>query len=463
MRTLIIRPNCNQHVDIIMPPLGPAYLASYLRENHNVQVRIIDMAIADYGYEGLENQIRAFSPDVLAISALNFESKGAHRIAAISKSIDEGLKVVIGGPYPTAYVKTVMSDRNIDFAVLGEGEETFAKLLQTIRRGKGIAGISGIAFRENGGLQITPPCHLIDDLDSLPFPAWDLVDLAKYPERYDRMSRTGLGVYVPLFTSRGCPYQCIYCHRVFGKHYRFRSPKSVVDEIETMIQQCGIREYEIVDDCFNYHMKRAKEIFRGIIERKLDVRITFPAAVRGDKLDEEFIVLAKKAGVIFMAVAIESGSMRIQKMLKKNLDLNKVQNNIALLCKHGIFVQGFFMIGFPGETRSELLQTIRYACLSKLNAVNLLIVCAFEGSELADLVRKAGKPVYSNFDQNYMSKGFSNLTDLPDWELSLARHVGLARFWLHPKRIVSFVRAYPYKSRIPYLSKVYARRLLLRV
>ncbi len=461
-RVLLIRPYRNTHTMSIMPPLGMMSLAAYLRQRGDVDVRIIDMAPAKLEYEEIGKKILDYQPDWLGISALTFESEGMHKVAAIAKETRPEMPVLVGGPHPSAYVEQVMEDPCIDYAVLGEGELTTDDLNQALRTGGPVDQIDGLAWRENGSVRINPRQRYVEDLDALPFPAWDLIDIPAY-RRFDRMSRSGVKDYMVLFTTRACPFKCLYCHKMFGKGLRKRSPESVLAEIRTLHDEYGVTEFEICDDIFNLDLPRAKQIFDMITESDMKLRLTFPNGVRGDRLDEEFLIKARQAGVVFMAFAVETATPRLQKMLRKNIDLKKIERNIELARKQRIFCLGFFMLGFPSETREELQATVDFAVRSKLHAAHLFIVNPFEGTELAKLAEEMGKPVFSKFDDNYLSKGFTNLTDLSDRELNWIRQKGLIRFWLRPSRILAVLRDYPCKAQIPYLFTILIRRLLLKV
>jgi anaerobic magnesium-protoporphyrin IX monomethyl ester cyclase len=157
--------------------------------------------------------------------------------------------------------------------------------------------------------------------------------------------------------------------------------------------------------------------------------------------DEEFFAKARRAGAVFMAFAVETASPRLQKMIRKNIQLEKINRNIALARKEGIFCQGLFMLGFPSETREELLTTIDFAVRSQLHAAHLFMVNPFEVTELAELAKKMGKPVVNDFNNNYMTSGFVNLTDLSDKEVNRIRRWGLIRFWLKPSRVWAIIRS----------------------
>ncbi len=460
-RILLVRPHRNAHTTSLMPPLGMMYLAGHLRRRGDVEVRILDMAPAKLDDAGVGEVIRQFNPDWLGISALTFESDGMHRLAGLAKQIRPEMPVVVGGPHPSAYTEKVMSDANIDYAVIGEGELTADALARALRTGGSVEGIDGLAWRQDGSVRINPRTQYIEDLDTLPFPAWDLVDIPAY-RQFDRMSRSGIGDYMVIFTTRACPFKCLYCHNMFGKGFRKRSPENVLAEIRELHDRHGVRELEIIDDIFNCDLPRAKQIFDMIADSGMKLRLTFPNGVRGDHMDEEFFVKARRAGVVFMAFAVETATPRLQQMLRKNIHIDKIEHNIALARKHGIFCLGFFMLGFPTETREELQATVDFAVRSKLHAAHLFIVNPYEGTELAKLAEEMGKPVFNKFDNNYLTPGFTNLTDLPDSELDKIRRRGLVRFWLKPSRVWAIVRDYPCKSQLPYLITILVKRLMLK-
>ncbi len=461
-RIFLVKPRQNIRPYAIEPPLGLMYLASYLRKHQEgLDIRIADMSPEELSYGDIRDRIRTFQPDIVGITALSVESVGLHRIAAETKRSNPNAIIVAGGPHVSAYPSQVMTDENFDYAVIGEGEETFHEFVDALRRGENVEELEGLAFRRDGEVVVNPRSTYIDDLDAIPFPAWDLIALHKY-KNFTRMSHMGRGDYMALFTSRACPYKCIYCHSIFGKRFRMRSAENVLDEIRTLYYDHHIREFEIIDDIFNCDKKRAKQICDMIIESGMKIRLTFPNGIRGDALDEELIVKLARAGTTFMAFAVETATPRLQKMLRKNIKLDRIKENIAIARREGIMCQGFFMLGFPTETREELEATVDFAVTSQLHAAHLFVVNAYEGTGLADMARELGKPVHSDFNATYMSEGFSNLTDLSDKELDGIRRRGLRRFWFKPSRVWAIIRDYPDKDHFPDLAMTLFKRMLVK-
>jgi anaerobic magnesium-protoporphyrin IX monomethyl ester cyclase len=220
------------------PPLGVLYLASSARQKLNVDVRVMDMCQAGEPLRDFGNVVRDFMPHVVGLSGLTSEIPVIRQAAGIVRAIYPDVPVVVGGPCTSADLVTILVDGNIDVAVIGEGEQTFAELLEKLddlvpRAGDEsvLRGIRGIAWcGEDGAVVSTEPRPLITDLDTLPMPAWDTIDIRWFWTRRS-MSTGGIRPYFPIFSSRGCPYNCSYCHKLFGKRFRPRSAEVVVEEI----------------------------------------------------------------------------------------------------------------------------------------------------------------------------------------------------------------------------------------
>ncbi len=371
----------------VTPPLGLMYLAAYVRERvKGVNLKILDTRVSKDGYrEILLRELKDFEPTIVGISAVTMEAKSMHEIAGMVKGVLPESKVVVGGPHPTSFLRRTLEDRNIDYVVRGEGEETFAELVEVIKEGGDVRSVKGIAYRENGDIAEREPRGYIEDLDTLPFPAWDMINIDDYA-RFWSMSPRGKRRYMVVYTSRSCPYRCIYCHNIFGKGFRARSPENVLAEIDILYNKYGIKELEVVDDIFNFDSKRVERICDLIIERGYDLRIAFPNGLRSDRLDKPLLEKMRRAGTKFISFAVESASQRIQRLIKKNLKLDKVKEAIDYSVRLGIFSNGFFMLGFPTETEEEVRETIKFAVESNLHSAYFFIVTPHEGTELFEMV-----------------------------------------------------------------------------
>lgn len=355
-----------------VPPLGVLSLAAVLRARLGAEVRILDAFFEDDAPASAARAVRELEPDLVGISCLTAEAGLAHEMAAAVRAQRPGTPVVMGGPHPSADSAAVLGDANIDAVAIGEGEETAVELLRLIaEEGPGwkspglLRGVAGLAFRGEEGIELSAQRQAISDLDALPFPAWDLVDYRRY-WKAGRMSTRYKATYLPMMTSRGCPYRCIFCHRIFGKAFRARSPESVAEEA-ALIKRLGAEEIEFYDDIANLDGERFSRIMELLAARGPDLGLSFPNGLRADLLSRESVDLMRRAGTKEVSVAVETASERLQKLIGKNISPEKVDHVINLLADRRIFTRGFFMLGFPGETQEEMLQTIRFAHRSRLH------------------------------------------------------------------------------------------------
>ena len=435
----------------VYPPHGLMYLASYLRsQKPGLEIKIFDQMIDRLSEENLAAQLKSFTPDLVGIHAMHFQAKSMHRIAALAKANSKA-PVIVGGPYPSSEPERALADKNIDLAVRGEGEQTFLEIFEHLESGKDFSGIPGCAYQKDGKVVMAPERELLPDLDAIPFPAWDLIDLKKFFDwkvltQNDIRARRELAT---IFTSRACPYGCIFCHNMFGKKFRARSPENVMEEIKLLYEKYGVREIHFIDDCFNFDLDRAKKILQMIIDFKMDLKLAFPNGIRGDRLDQELIGLFKAAGAYKINFGIESGSERIQKMIRKSLDLQKIKTNIELAAKAGIFTHGFFMMGFPDETEDDLKATIEFAVESKLHTAGFALLSPFPGTRVREIAEQMGKKVIFDPDDTSYAAIACNLTALPDSELARYHRMAHWKFYFRPGQVLRILSAMPNKWMLP--------------
>ena len=446
---------------VLNHPLGLMSIAAYLREKYGYEVKIEDLRLNGNDRSGFESAIRLYSPDIVGISALTFESDAIPWIAESVKQVNPGTPVLLGGPHATAYPERAARIPGIDFVIVGEGERASGRLIERILSRRALSGLKGIAYRRENQIVTTGREDLIEDINLLPAPAYDLIPIERYG-LYSRMSRTGSGKFMSLFSSRGCPYQCIYCHNIFGKTFRFRSAENLFNEIKHLYTTYQIHDFEILDDIFNLDRNRLIEFCDRIIDSGIKITLAFPNGVRGDILDEQQLSKLRQAGTIFMAFAIETGSQRLQKLIKKNIQLEKIKKNIEIAHALRIHSHGFFMVGFPGETLEEMRMTVRFMVSSKLHTSALFVVMPFEGTELGKITREMGKIPVSDFSMSYHTADFVNLTRVPARKVNRIRRYALMRFYLNPFRLFVLVRDFPNKRELGKLAMVFFRRLRWR-
>lgn len=464
LRVLLLKPYQPIAVPTHSPPLGLLYLASNMRAvlGEYVDIRIIDMKLHHMPVESIDAILASFQPDVVGFSALNYEAHAGHTLAKRIKSFDTSIITVFGGPYALKNAASILDDSNVDWVFEGSADRSFAEaLLRLVQNRLPDDSIPGMSFRNpDNSIYISTRQDQINDLDNLPPPAWDMVNLEEYAKETNMSNNLRGKRYALLFTSRGCPYLCNYCHDLFSKKFVYHSVDYVIAEIERLYEQYGVDEFQIVDDIFNLHKPRLKAIMGKVHERwPGKLKFSFPNGLRADILDEEVINALSDAGTYLVCVAVETVTPRLQKLVEKNLDIEKTRKAIALFGKRDVQVNGFFMLGFPTETPEEVKATIEFAINSELTLAYFFAVVPQPGTPMYELALSENKEVtvklsqidsgvYRNWSSWYESAYGYPLAKLmrnanlkfyfsPRRGYRILRHLGMRSFWMSFK---SFVR-----------------------
>lgn len=397
------------------PPLSLLYIAGYLRKNgQNHEIKVIDGPTENLDYIGLKERIKEFAPDVVGITTMTFTIIDALETAKMVKGINPRIKIVFGGPHVHIFGKETLNLGNSDFIVLGEGEKNFCQLIDNIENEEALKKIPGLIFYDkNGELIHTGPPQFIDNLDELPFPARELIDNNKY---FSLLGTSSL--VTTMITSRGCPFQCLFCDRPhLGKKFRARSPENVVDEIEECLKKYGIKEFLIYDDTFTVNRQRAIDICNEIIKRKLN--IIWDIRARVDTIDKDLLSALKKAGCERIHYGVEAGTQKVLDIFRKGITLKQVEKAFELTKEAGMQTLGYFMIGNPEETEKDILQTIKFAKKLDPDYVHITITMPYPATDLYFLALKEGvikKDVWLEFAKNPYSKFIP-----PVWDKELSR------------------------------------------
>lgn len=435
-------------------------LAAYIeREVPETSVKLLDMKVSPLRPEDIGPAIAKERPDIVGLSAMSPYAELLHQIAKSIRTALPDVLLLTGGPHGTSFPSTVLKDHHIDAVVLGEGELVLSNVIKAYKEGSPIEGIAGVGTRS----RLDPDERdIVHNLDTLPFPAWHKIDTSTY-KGYTTLGPIGRRRYMPILTSRGCPYHCIYCHNIFGKKFRARSSENILEEIRMLITDYGIYDIEVIDDVFNLNRERVRAICEGIINEKLKVRLYFPNGLRSDILDDDLLKLMRRAGTVHICFAIETASPRLQKFIHKNLDLERAICAIHTASRLGIFSAAYFMLGFPTETEEELRSTLEFALNSPLQFAHFLNVIPFKGTPLYSMLDSDTKECFNSHHSSFKFDNFNfNLSDIPNQRFRSIIRNAFLRFYLNPFRIFSIIRHHPNKIGLFQLARYAFLRILLR-
>lgn len=348
---LLINPISRVHLPAYLS-YGILYIASFLREK-GYNVKIYDR---NADKRKVEDLIGELEPRVVGISVLTGPTiDDAIYLSRSIKSKRKEIPIIWGGIHPTLFPEHVMKIKYVDFVVIGEGEITCLELLQMINSPESYDTIDGLAYRTGNGIKINRPREFINDLDKLPLPAWDLVDMRKYLRTtfYSDMGIT-------YNTSRGCPYQCTYCHNVVISNRKWRglSAKRMLEGVKHLQSHYGIKAIYFMEDNFDTSKKRVEEFCKGLLENNIKLKFQITSRVNYYQ-DTSRLELLKKVGCELIEFGVETGSPRLLKLIKKDITVEMIQKAFQNCKKVGIHTSTLFMVGLPTETKEELDMTIK--------------------------------------------------------------------------------------------------------
>ena len=371
-------------------PLNLCLLGAPIKDDYNVT--IVDANLENYTPEQFKQVIVNLNPDLVGLTLLTNEyAEVAHIGAKLIREVNPEIITVLGGVYATVSYKAIYSDSNLDYICVGEGEYSFPELLNYLN-GKSKFPKEGFLGRCEGELQDTSKVvrTLIEDLDTLPSPAWELVDYSCYTKRVGKITldRPYTFPYTRLMTSRGCPVGCTFCEVevISGGPFRYQSPERVIQDLKLFKSEHGIKAFMIDDDNFFVNRKRVKVILKAMLEEKIDLEWK-AHAVPVFHLDDEIVELMAKTGCRSVALAIESGSERILKdVIRKPVKLDQVRHACKKIKEVGMDLVANFIIGFPTETWDEIRQTFKFAEELEIDYSKFFIATPLEGTILNDMV-----------------------------------------------------------------------------
>lgn len=365
--------------NFLFPPLELMYLASVARDWNKAQVWIFDAVAEKMDIFQLESALGRIKPDMAVfISGFEIFQEDMDAASYLKRKLPFS-KFAAFGHFPTIFASEILSKTDLDFCIMGEPEMTFFELCQQLSKGLAIDRIEGLAFKDKGEVKVNAMRPRILDLDSLPYPARDIINNKLYGEPF--MKRP----FTLIQSARGCPFNCTYCVKSFGSKFVCRSAENIASEIEECVSSYGISNFRFIDDTFNADRQRAREVSQLILDKNLNVEWT--ALSRADTLDIESLRVMKAAGCRRLYIGIESGSQKILDLYKKGYKIEKIKESVRMVNASGIESVGFFMVGAPGEEEDDFRKSLKLAKELRFDYVVVFKAVSYPGTFLFDSFR----------------------------------------------------------------------------
>ncbi len=426
-RWLRIKPLVN-----VVPSPSLLYLAPFVIEDGHEVVYLEGLF---HTFENALRKLRDMNPDLVGVTITSVDWENSRWMLNELKREFPRTIFVAGGIHPTLWGARCLEECDgIDYIVFGEGEHTFRELVGAVSRGDSPEGVQGIIYRSGGEIVRTQPRPVVEDIDTLPFPAHHLAPASDYlpsPTFYNRLPHANI------IGARGCPYECIFCHT--DRHTRMRSAGNIVDEIQWLVENQGVRDIAFWDDTFTLSEKRVNAFCEEILRRGIDVDWAVNARV--DRVTEGMLRRMKEAGCWRILFGIESGVQKNLDTLKKRTTLDQIRSAVSATSALGMEAYGTFMFGIPGETFEEGLATIDFACSLDLDYAVFVNLTPLPGSEVYnDLLAGRIKP--SKFTRDRFN--FKNVSFVPDGmteeQIRFLIQQGHKRFYMRPRLVWKKIR-----------------------
>ena len=419
------------------PPLGLATIAAWIRRELPVQVAIHD-ATFESGLARARRFLERYRPDIVGIGASTLMLPDAIEIAAVAGEL--GARVVLGGPHPTLFAEQLLREHAcVDAVVVGEGETSLTELIAGWLDGPVEAPPAGVVLRApDGTVRAGPPRPPLQELDRLPHPAWDLLDMRRYTASWGKLEHLTPGLRgTNVCASRGCPHRCTFCQptleRIFGRRLRQRSPEHLIDELKTLKDRLGVGGFWFTDDTFTAHPGWTRSFCEAY--RAAGIGLPWGCTSRADVLDPALLRTMRDAGLARLGVGLEAASDRIREGLYgKRASVEQVRGVLHEARALGVHGFVFLMLGAPGERLDELLDTIHTAAGLPAHDASFSLCVPLPGTALHERLLADGVTLserHRDYDY-YARQPFEHA--LPGWALRGLQYYGWARFYMEPWR-----------------------------
>mgnify|MGYP005848922581 CR=1 FL=1 len=435
MRIILALPrnSVNRHY-AVLPSLGLGYLLAVLKQKgfSTDEMEYVDCIRDNISPSQFSSLIRDKKPDVVGFQVYTPAITSTANYIKAVKDVSPKTITVVGGPHISALPEDILY-AGADYGFVGEAEVGFPKFLFSLERGFCPTDIDGLVYRIDDNKKIKKNRQsYIENLDSIPDVLWDKINPQLYPVQPNGIFSAKKRI-APVITTRGCPYQCVFCAAPYnsGKKIRKRSPTRVVQEIVLLKEKFGIEEIHFMDDNITFYKDHIIDICKKIIEEKINIVWSVPNGIRLDRIDEEMLGWMEESGCYSIAVGIESASQRVLNLMKKNISIEEVENKINLIkTKSKIRISGLFIIGFPGETEQEIKKTIEFSRSIHIDRANFFNFTPFPGSPIFNIL--------INNNVNIDRKSFDNFyLHSVEWE-----YPGIGKNKMRYLQIISHIKFY---------------------
>lgn len=441
----------------IAEPLGLLYIASVLLKN-GYDVRVCDSASVDlvrrkgdyvtYGgnSEYIKEAIEGFSPDIVGVSGFaSCNELDMFEVCKVAKKVDKNIPVVVGGSHPTIFPERMLKKRCIDYVILREGEHRFVALINALNNGKFSLDFDGIAYKESGKIKVNPSIHWIENLDSLPYPARELVDMDKYSQINEKYNFTRPFKKGSVLATRGCIYNCPYClaSKFCGSRIRERSVNNIIGEIRLLKEKYGMEDIFFVEDNIGASKVFIKELFKKL--NKIKIRWDITVGFRPEILDRDSIRLVSESGAQLIKISIESGSERSRrKIMRRHYSLDFVKKIIKECHSYKLRVNGSFIFGMIGENLNDLFKTLQFIRQSGLDSFAIAFVVPLPGT---DFYNEAVEKGYLSISRNFRDVVMDNI-----YTLKIPR--SSPDFIMQPDKLTNLLKRINKKNLLSYYKKL---------
>jgi len=412
---------------VIRAPINLGLMASFLRERAGYDCSLVDFEITEASsIRDMADVVLRESPRYVCTTTLTPRYPTAVRMAQEIKRLKPDVTTIVGGPHVTGNPRAALFD-GISYGIFGEGEEALLELLNSLEQDRDPSGVKNLIYRGDGQVKVNPVRPFIKNLDELPFPAWDLMNLNEYldPIYFE-------GPHLGFLTGRGCPYDCSFCasYITWKGKLRLRSIENVMAEIRHIVNVLGVGNIIFFDDSFAISRKRTLSICSRLIEEELNLK--YVAQIRADSVTEELADALRDSGCIYAAVGVESGNEDILREIGKKETKSQIRNAVTIMKDAGLPIIASYVIGLPGDTHETIEQTIDFAFELDTEQSKFMILAAYPGTKVYDLAVKKGLVDPTSFEQmeslNFYDTVGINLSEVADEDLIRYQDQAYARF-----------------------------------